>query len=120
MEYPSTGRSRETLELLHKLQQNISGYFISSCLNPKVTRRTVGKPYDEGFIPNPFPEQEITFLADVSRYRFVGLQPSTEYEIQVAAHTEAGMGMFTEETFHTAPADTIDCEFKPLSALLIF
>ncbi|XP_072048335.1 uncharacterized protein [Amphiura filiformis] len=79
-----------------------------------VTIRTVGKPYDDTFIPNPDPDVEDYVPGETRQYTFFDLHPSTEYEIQVAAYTEAGIGEFTEERFYTAVANSKKYLGEPL------
>ncbi|XP_072048531.1 uncharacterized protein [Amphiura filiformis] len=79
-----------------------------------VTIRTVGKPYDDTFVPNPDPDVEDYVPGEIRQYIFNDLQPSTQYEIQVAAYTEAGIGEFTEERFYTAPANSEQYLGEPL------
>ncbi|XP_072048343.1 receptor-type tyrosine-protein phosphatase S-like [Amphiura filiformis] len=76
-----------------------------STYDTAVTIRTVGKPYDDTFVPPTEPDMEEDVPGDTQQYTFFDLHPSTEYEIQVAAYTEAGMGEFIEERFYTAPAN---------------
>ncbi len=61
------------------------------------------KPYDKDFIPNPDPDQTVEVPGDVTYNTFEGLTPSTEYEFQVSAHTQAGPGDFITKNFTTLP-----------------
>ena len=76
----------------------------------KITRRAVDKPYDDEFEPDPTPDEEFNLPASTQQYTFSDLQPSTKYEIQVCASTDAGKGAFVTSKFYTLPADNTECE----------
>ena len=73
---------------------------------------TISKPYEDDYEPPLTPEQEETVQGSTQEYTFVDLQPSTEYEIQVKAFTEAGEGEFTTDVFYTSPANSEQCKFQ--------
>ena len=72
--------------------------------------RTFRKPYDFTFLPSREPELNLNISGDRRVEQLDDLAPSTQYEMQVCAVTEAGIGQCRVELFYTAPANSAACK----------
>ena len=68
----------------------------------QIQHRAILKPFISPFIPKEwFEEQSVTGMECTIN----GLDPTTEYEIRVAAFSGKGMGDFASQRHFTLPAD---------------
>ncbi|XP_072041906.1 tyrosine-protein kinase receptor Tie-1-like isoform X1 [Amphiura filiformis] len=68
-----------------------------------VRGKVIDKPYDLLFIPSADYEFDVDVNAQQRTYQIQNLKPSTQYEIQIAAHSEVGEGdSVTAEQFTDA------------------